>query len=237
MRSANRFLTSQLISYVAMTQKQASYVYLFLSVTGHGLLFVCISLQPVSPPLPVPKIQVALINQAQPKMPTESQSTPQPTVNQPMKSDLIDTETVPSLPEVLEPKDEPIQAMGTRLLSTLQAQLPQIVEDLDPSPSRAEEPNYQNRANPKLPGGSSLFDQWMGPVSPQLDRWSDPSGEINARVTLASGDVVCIQVRAPTTQELFNPWMSIAIPMARMCGREKSKSIDLTDPWLRARPK
>lgn len=228
--------------------------FLTLSVVGHLTLLTLFALQEPSKLPSTPRtLQVALIERTRPEplseAVTETEVPPVPIevvrddfasqqqAEQPRPSDNeTSTQDLMAPSDISEPEENGAPA-GARLITNLNAQLPGVVAKLNPIESARDDPGHLGKALPKLPGGSSLFDQWLGPVKPDLDRWRDASGATNAMVTLPNGELVCIKVRAPTTQELFNPWMSIAVPMSRLCGRKKPESVNLENPWLRARPK
>ncbi|HEY7905625.1 MAG TPA: hypothetical protein VIC53_01750 [Wenzhouxiangella sp.] len=229
--------------------------FLILSVLGHLVVFALIGLQkPKTLPAPQPVVQVALVERPEPvsepkpdvETPPASESLPQPPEPESTQAPLDQppTTTTQEPPEEIVPsiasseaEVEPEPVTGARLITNLNTQLPRVVAKLNPMAAPEQKISHLGKAAPKLPGGPSLFDEWMGPVKPNLDRWRDASGGVNAQVTLANGDLVCIKVRAPTTQELLNPWMSAAVPMSRVCGRRRPEPVDTENPWLRARPK
>lgn len=230
--------------------------FLVLSVLGHLAVFALIGLQkPKTLPAPHTLLQVALIERSErvsePKpddaeIPLESESlaqAPEPELAETL-SDQPSTASTETPPREIAPsiasseaEVEPEPATGARLIINLNTQLPGVVAKLNPMAAPEQKISHLGKATPKLPGGPSLFNEWMGPIKPNLDRWRDASGAVNAKVALVNGDLVCIKVRAPTTQELFNPWMSAAVPMSRVCGRRRPEPVDTENPWLRARPK
>ncbi len=228
--------------------------FLTLSILGHFALLSLIALQKPSQLLNSPKtLQVSLIEQPQPEplsemvtetpappLPLESVSDELPIEDPPEKQSSSDNDRVMqnlTAPSEISETEDNTDTAGARLITNLNAQLPNVVAELNPTEPPENRTGHLGKNLPKLPGGPSLFDQWLGPVKPDLDRWRDASGATNAMVTLPSGELVCIKVRAPTTQELFNPWMSAAVPMSRLCGRKKPESVNLDNPWLRTRPK
>jgi hypothetical protein len=212
-----------------------------MSLAGHGLLLGLILLQTVpTTPAPETQIRISLLKSEALKsdVTSEAQEKPVPSTAKSSSEELLESTKAES---TAPPRQTEVASMSTvartQLWSRLRDQLPQVVQDLSPRQPPTPTVDYQVRSNPKLPSrGPSLFDQWMGPVKPSLDRWAQGSGEVSARVTLASGDIVCIHRRAPTTAELFNPWASLAIPMSRVCGKARREAVDLSDPWLRSRP-
>ncbi|NBB93098.1 MAG: hypothetical protein GVY32_08025 [Gammaproteobacteria bacterium] len=89
------------------------------------------------------------------------------------------------------------------------------------------------REAPPLPSRPGWLDQYTGRVAASIERWQGSDGAHSARIVTGSGQVVCVRTRAPTTAEIFNPWMSSAVPMVRDCGRERPEAPDAADPWLR----
>jgi len=237
-----------------MTERKMLAGFLALSILGHLALLTLIALQKPSPlPSVSGTLKVALIEQPEPEplrervpetqdllAPTEPVSDDLPNEDlperqSPSNSDMA-IQDVEATSPISEAEDQPDTA-GARLITDLNTQLPDVVANLNPTEAPSNQISAFGKNLPKLPGAPSLFDQWLGPVKPDLDRWRDASGATNAMVTLPNGELVCIKVRAPTTQELFNPWMSIAVPMSRLCGRKMPGSVNLENPWLRARPK
>lgn len=226
--------------------------FLILSALSHALIFSLVAIQQPAPSRSPPKaLRVDLVATAQMNEMVETPvSDTSPEQDMPTNKDISQTENlsgnlnedqsqalVKKNPPTATPEQRPASdGNGATLITTLKAQLSDVISELNPIEAPSGEARYTGKALPKLPGAPSLFDGWMGPVKPTLDQWSDAGGARNARLTLANGDLVCIKQRAPTTQELFNPWMSVAIPMTRLCGRKTPQTPDLTDPWLRARP-
>ncbi len=92
--------------------------------------------------------------------------------------------------------------------------------------------NY--RDVPELPSQQGWLHQYTGRASTSIDRWRGNDGSTSARIVTGSGQIVCVHTRAPTTAEIFNPWMSAAVPMMSVCGRERPEGVDRADPWVRA---
>jgi hypothetical protein len=168
------------------------------------------------------------------------------------------TEPDPPAPE----PDEPEQTIAEAVASENEApeepatdSTPPQLADTEPSPnpeairgkllevarkmgreSEAAEdgPGLEFGSVPELPSQPGWLHQFTGRVTPSIDRWQGNDGSRNARVVTASGQVVCIRTRAPTAAETFNPWMSVAVPMASLCGRERPQRVDREDPWIRS---
>lgn len=87
---------------------------------------------------------------------------------------------------------------------------------------------------PELPSQQGWLHHYTGRVTTSIDRWRGNDGSSSARIVTGSGQVVCVRTRAPTTAEIFNRWMSAAVPMMSRCGRERPEGVDRADPWLRS---
>jgi hypothetical protein len=94
------------------------------------------------------------------------------------------------------------------------------------------EPTLEYARVPDLPGRAGWLQRYTGRVAPSIDRWRAGDGSRSARLVTGSGQVICVRTRAPTIDEIFNPWQSSAVPMMRDCGRERP-TLDAGDPWLR----
>jgi hypothetical protein len=83
---------------------------------------------------------------------------------------------------------------------------------------------------PGLPGRRGWLSGYVGRVTPSAHRWRANDGSGRARYVLADGTAVCTQRRAPTIDEIMNPWKSTAVTLASLCGRERPAPPDLGDP-------
>ncbi|HSH27046.1 MAG TPA: hypothetical protein VK972_04645, partial [Wenzhouxiangella sp.] len=101
------------------------------------------------------------------------------------------------------------------------------------SEQSGDESGLQYDPMPDLPSPPGWLHRYTGPVSPSNDRWKNSDGSHNARVVTAGGRVICIRTRAPTMAEIFNPWMSSAVPMVSLCGRERPDGVAGGNPWIR----
>jgi hypothetical protein len=86
---------------------------------------------------------------------------------------------------------------------------------------------------PKLPDSAGWLNDYVGTVSPSVDRWVSNDGSRHTRILLASGQVVCGRAAPPTPAEMFNPSMAMNVMHFRLCGRERPPPVDRTDPWMR----
>jgi len=91
-------------------------------------------------------------------------------------------------------------------------------------------------AVPGLPGYRGWLSGHVGRVEPGGQRWRANDGSSRARYVLADGTTVCTQRRAPTIDEIMNPWKSTAVTMATVCGRERPPRPDFGDPRIRPPP-
>ena len=87
-----------------------------------------------------------------------------------------------------------------------------------------------------LPGAPGWLSGHVGPVRAQSQQWQDSDGSQRAFYVLADGTVVCTRRRAPTADELMNPWKSTAVTMAAFCGRQRPRAPDYSDPRIQPPP-
>ena len=83
---------------------------------------------------------------------------------------------------------------------------------------------------PGLPGVRGWLSGHVGRVTPSTQTWTDNDGSRGGRHVLADGTVVCTRRRAPTIDELMNPWTSMIVTMGSICGRERPPPPDFSDP-------
>ncbi|MDR9452429.1 MAG: hypothetical protein RI542_00655 [Wenzhouxiangella sp.] len=224
-----------------------------LSLMGHGLVVLwLVHDRPAVLPQPTAPLNVTLIEHTPPQAQTkptpkvQPSADTEPTIAAEGAVDVAEHDrTPPPGPDPADSVAEQVQATNqatnqaknqARLITRLHRQVPEVVEGLHSPESAQSAPGYQAHSIPKLPGAPSDFDAWLKPATPQLDQWVNSGGGMGTRQVLSDGTVLCSRVRAPTTQEVFNPWMSAAVPMTRVCGRDKAPMPDLSNPWLRARP-
>lgn len=89
---------------------------------------------------------------------------------------------------------------------------------------------------PGVPGVHGWISAYVGTVETRADTWKDSDGSSRARYVLANGTVVCTRRRAPTIDELMNPWKSTAVTMGSICGRERPDAPDFSDPRVQPPP-
>lgn len=204
---------------------------LALSALVHLLLLALPGWRVPAPVRPAPILEVDLVSL--PQEPDEPASAP---VEPPAPEPVIEADT----PEPPAP-DEPVEPVDRRPIPirpdtvTLQRQ---VLDQARESGSERDAPQadatLQFRAVPALPSAPGWLNDYVGTVTPSVDRWRGNDGSFHSRVTTRGGQVWCFSTRAPTVQEGFNPWMSVAVPMMRNCGRERPEALDRSNPWLRA---
>lgn len=135
------------------------------------------------------------------------------------------------------PAETPAEAAppdATTTADRMQAQLLNAARTLGRESEQDGEVNgLQYNETPALPSQPGWLNQYTGMVRPSIGRWQGNDGSRNARVVTDSGRAFCIRTRAPTIAEVFNPWMSSAVGMMRGCGRERPRTADGENPWLR----
>ena len=145
----------------------------------------------------------------------------------------LDTEPAPELPLGDRAQHDSGQQLADRILQSIKQQtvarehLPQRQFPWGPSgaPIRG------------LPGTRGWLSAHVGRVRPEGDSWKENDGSSRARYVLADGTVICTHRRAPTIDEMMNPWKSIAVTMARICGRERPAEVDYSDPRVQPQPR
>lgn len=163
--------------------------------------------------------------------PREKRQTQEPQA--PESADTAQPQLVPSTPAKLLSAPNPPGAAATA--GRIQAQLLNTARTLGRESEQVEKgAGLRYNQAPSLPSQPGWLHQHTGRVSPSIDRWKGNDGSRSARVVTGNGQVLCIRTRAPTTAEIFNPWMSAAVPMMSSCGRERPEGVDREDPWLRS---
>lgn len=151
----------------------------------------------------------------------------------PEPADTAQPQLVPSAPAELLPAPDPPGAAATA--DRIQAQLLNTARTLGREREQVEKgTGLRYNQAPSLPSQPGWLHQHTGRVNPSIDRWKGNDGSRSARVVTGSGQVLCIRTRAPATAEIFNPWMSAAVPMVRGCGRERPEAATSEIPWLRS---
>jgi len=214
---------------------------LALSATLHLLLLLL--------PLPGPRQQAArpqalpltvtLPDRASVRQPSEAPPTPPEQIEQQEIAKPEERQASADLPEpdsVARPEPGAPSRSGSEPES-IRAQLLEAARNLGRDREQTEDDGrLAYRQLPDLPSQPGWLDRYTGRVSPSIDRWRGSDGGSSARIVTGSGQVVCVRTRAPTSAEIFNPWMSLAVPMVRLCGRERPAPPERSDPWQRLPP-
>lgn len=87
-----------------------------------------------------------------------------------------------------------------------------------------------------VPGVRGWLSGYVGSVTPSAHSWKEGDGASRGRYVLASGTVVCTRRRAPTIDELMNPWKSVAVTMGSICGKERPEGPDFSNPRVQPPP-
>lgn len=190
-------------------------------------------------------LRVELVAIPSPPAATEETQPPQEPAEQPsrepseggtsMPAEATEPETVAGIePPIESASPSPEVAAPEPASDAIRAQLLGTARNLGRESEQSEQGRgLDYRAVPELPSQPGWLHRYTGRVAPSIDRWRGNDGSSNARIVTGSGQVVCVRTRAPTTAEIFNPWMSSALPMMSFCGRERPEGVDRADPWLR----
>lgn len=154
--------------------------------------------------------------------------------NQAVAEEMASEDEAPEEPATDFPPPEHADTADSPNPRAIRGQLLEVARKMGrESEATDDSPGLEFGSVPELPSQPGWLNQYTGRVTPSLDRWQGNDGSRNARVVTGSGQVVCVRTRAPTSAEIFNPWMSVAVPMASSCGRERPRPVDRSDPWHR----
>lgn len=234
-----------------------------LSLVLHGLLVAAIAL---APPLqrtaeaPTPTIRLVAVATGEPEtapepVPAEPETAdPTPPPGPAAPSEVPAPTDAPDLPEAsgtnapspsepttnrpqpdesTAPRDEVRSGISARILEQIGAREPKPATDGGSDLPWAG----TGSAIPGLPGARGWLSGHVGRVDPQAHRWQANDGSSRGRYVLADGTVVCTQRRAPTIDEIMNPWKSLAVTQVSVCGRERPAPPDFSDPRTRPPPR
>lgn len=90
---------------------------------------------------------------------------------------------------------------------------------------------------PGVPGVRGWISGYVGAVAPSAHTWNENDGSSRGRYVLADGTIICTRRRAPTIDEMMNPWKSIAVTMGGICGRQRPGAVDYSDPRIQPPPR
>lgn len=89
---------------------------------------------------------------------------------------------------------------------------------------------------PGVPGLRGWISGYVGTVAPSAQTWRENDGSSRGRYVLADGTAICTRRRAPTIDELINPWKSTAVTTGSICGRERPEAPGFSDPRVQPPP-
>lgn len=208
------------------------------SVALHALLLQVPgmrTLQPSSPPNAL-EVELVLVEQPSPE-PDPSAQPPEPP---PSETPTATTVADPPEPPTPEPDAPTIADQGSEVPDIESHQPPlgyRVLQQVHINHAVHEVPDQRNRLqgapSPSLPGQVGWLNDHVGTVAASSDHWRDPDGGFSSRLVMANGQVVCGHIRPLTVSEMFNPALSLAVPMFRLCGRRRPEPVDRSDPWVR----
>jgi hypothetical protein len=166
----------------------------------------------------------------QPEIRPEPQITPEPEMQVEPDAVVAFSEQTPV--EMIDPVLETPAVEGPELPAGVR-----LLQQIRRNHSGHEAPDMRNRIHgapvPRLPGQPGWLNDHVGTVIAGSDHWRDADGGISSRLVMSNGQVICGHIRPLTVSEIFNPTLSLAVPMFRECGRERPQPVDRTDPWFR----
>jgi len=159
----------------------------------------------------------------------------------PPHSQARDTIVEPDLQVAEDSESEPRPGLAAEILRTLAEQIAEQTAGKNNSghglPPRQVPWSERGEAIRGLPGMRGWLSAHVGPVTPQSEAWKENDGSSRGLYVLADGTVICTHRRAPTIDEMMNPWKSLAVTMARICGRERPAPVDYSNPRLQPPPR
>jgi len=228
------------------------------SVLAHAVVIAVVMNTQIRPPVLAvddPIITVRLVPSPAPEdsLPVEPETTPDPAEPEPepepaaqstIESELTDIadetvtdETVTDDPvtpaePVIEENPFGAEALRARLLDQVRAPSAETGQD-----AGAELPWASSGERISgVPGVRGWISGYIGTVAPSTSTWKENDGSSRGRYVLADGTVVCTRKRAPTIDEMMNPWKSIAVTMGSICGRQRPTPVDYSNPGIQPAP-
>lgn len=146
-----------------------------------------------------------------------------------------DTSTTGRLPDDSRTNDESAVPAGT-LRATLLERVRSLPVEASQDAGDALPWTSSGAPVPGVPGVRGWLSGHAGTVRPGADTWKENDGTSRGRYVLADGTVICTRRRAPTIDELMNPWKSTAVTMGSICGRQRPDAPDLSNPRVQQPP-
>lgn len=226
------------------------------SLLGHALVIAILTNTALRPQIAAPEdriISMRLLPRAEidaqppasedppPQKPPESE--PPPDSDIPVAAEAIAT----AAPATTDPpptdtrtadesREPPDAAPAGRLRATLLEQVRALPATAGEQTGPALPWSSSGEPLPGVPGVRGWISGYVGTVTPSAHTWKDNDGASRGRYVLANGTVVCTRRRAPTIDELMNPWKSIAVTMGSICGRQRPDAPDFTNPRVQPPP-
>lgn len=211
------------------------------SPTGDRVITMRLATQATSEPAPA--LETETLETKTPPMRPPPQEQPQA----PDDSDTVTADrgpanpaSMPHAPEPDTPVSEPQDSPGRNAAGLRARILEQVgAQPVAPAADQAGSLPWATtgEALSGLPGTRGWISEYVGRVAPGADTWKASDGSSRSRYVMADGTVVCTRRRAPTIDELMNPWKSTVVTMARICGRERPEAPDFTDPRVQPPPR
>ena len=184
------------------------------------------------------EVELAFVEDLAPDLTSPSETLPEPSR---IEMPITEADPEPDTPEADTPEPDTFRAADqSPEIPAINSHTPlgyRVLQQVHLNHSGHEVPDHRNRLDgalaPRLPGQVGWLNDYVGTVTASSDHWRDPDGGISSRLVMANGQVVCGHIRPMTVSEMFNPALSLAVPMFRLCGRERPEPVDRTDPWYR----
>jgi len=226
--------------------EQALLIALFGSIVLHLLLLMirvpATDTRLTEPGLLIELSPLPMIRPSQPRPSQPSATKPPPERSEPIEEQpdrSIQANDEPELktrPEARRPGAQPTRAgaqsatlLSARLLSDVRAQLgrPRIPAASDP---------LDERRLPELPDAPGWINDYVGTVTPGIERWHNPDGSVQQRIVTADGRVFCGKTSPMTPADQSNPQFALNVMRFRDCGGQRPTPIDRSNPWRRGGP-
>ncbi|MFU8876927.1 MAG: hypothetical protein ACNA7E_02205 [Wenzhouxiangellaceae bacterium] len=192
-------------------------------------------LPPQAPPATAPESpESELAHEPEPELPPPAEHALADAV--PPDSQARDSAAEPDLQVAEDSESEPRPGLAAEILRTITEQIAGQNDSGHDLPLRQVPWSERGEAIRGLPGMRGWLSAHVGPVTPQSDAWKENDGSSRGRYVLADGTVICTHRRAPTIDEVMNPWKSTIVTMARICGRERPAEVDYSNPRVQPPP-
>jgi hypothetical protein len=210
---------------------------LLLSLLAHGLVLLLPGFSDPSPKLArdieitlAPPLKNPLPEPLAPQLDLEPEPaavhSPAPPSDLPLAEAITDSQGSQPAIETDQPAQDPSHLLRARIITAIAREH-----------GRIEPPGERNAlesaALPRLPDSPGWLNDYVGTISPRVDRWAGNDGSRHTRIVMASGQIVCGRADPPTPAEMFNPSLAMNIMRFTPCGRQRPTPVDRSDPWVR----